>query len=130
MGAEAQRLGLIVALENMWEPRPDLIGHILDQVDSPAVRACLDVGHIYLYSDSASFTEWLDRLKGLLVHCHVNNHRGVGDEHLPLDAPDGVVDYSLVLPLLWNLPVPPLISLEMESLEDLERSLQFIKEVV
>lgn len=130
MGVEAQRLGLIVALENMWEPSPDLIGRILDGVDSPSVRACLDVGHAYLYSDSIPFTGWLARLKELLVHCHINNHRGVEDEHLPLDAPNGVVDYSLILPLLGSLPVPPLISLEMESLDDLERSLRFVMEVV
>lgn len=130
IGAEAERLGLVVALENMWEPSPDLIGRILDQVDSLAVRACLDVGHAYLYSDSAPFTEWLARLKELVVHCHINNYRGVEDEHLPLDAPDGMVDYPLILPLLWSLPASPLISLEMESLDDLKRSLQFVMEVI
>lgn len=126
MGAEAERLGLVVALENMWEPNPDLIGRVLDGVGSPAVRACLDVGHAYLYSDSVPFTSWLVRLKELLAHCHVNNYRGVEDEHLPLDAPGGVVDYSYVLPLLWSLPAPPLISLEMENLDDLEQSLRFV----
>jgi sugar phosphate isomerase/epimerase len=129
IGAEAERLGLVVALENMWEPSPDLIGCILDWVDSPFVTACLDVGHAYLYSDSIPLTGWLDRLKDRLSHCHINNHRGVEDEHLPLDALGGVVDYSYVLPLLWSLPSPPLISLEMESLEDLERSLRFILEL-
>ncbi len=130
MGAEAQRLGLIVALENMWEPNPDLIGNILDGVGSPFIRACLDVGHAYLYSDSIPFTEWLARLKELIVHCHLNNHRGVEDEHLPLDAPGGVIDYTVVLPLLRGLPASPLISLETESLDDLERSLRFVLEVV
>lgn len=129
IGAEAERMGLVVALENMWEPSPDRIGRILDEVGSPAVRACLDVGHVYLYSDSIPFTGWLARLKELLAHCHINNHRGIEDEHLPLDAPGGVVDYSSVLPLLWSLPAPPLISLEMESLDDLERSLRFVLEI-
>ncbi|MGB9872435.1 MAG: sugar phosphate isomerase/epimerase family protein [Anaerolineae bacterium] len=129
IGAEAEHLGLVVVLENMWEPSPDLIGQILDWVDSPFVKACLDVGHAYLYSDSIPFTGWLARLKDHLAHCHINNHRGVQDEHLPLDAPGGVIDYSLILPLLWSLPSPPLISLEMESLEDLKRSLRFILEL-
>lgn len=126
MGAEAERLGMVVALENMWEPGPDLIGRILDGVDSPFVTACLDVGHAYLFSDSIPFPQWLDRLKGRLAHCHVNNHRGIEDEHSPLDVPGGVVDYASVLPLLWSLPSPPLISLEMEHLEDLKRSLHFV----
>ncbi len=129
MGAEAERLGLVIVLENMWEPSPDLIGRILDRVDSPSVAACLDVGHAYLYSDSIPITGWLARLQDRLAHCHINNHRGVEDEHLPLDAPGGVIDYSFVLPLLWALPSPPLISLEMEGLDDLERSLRFIMEL-
>lgn len=130
MGAEAERRGLVIALENMWEPGPDFIRGILSQVNSPAVRACLDVGHVYLYSDSLPFSEWLTRMQEYLVHCHINNHRGVEDEHLALDAPGGVVDYSRILPLLRDLPAPPLISLEMESLDDLKRSLQFVMEVI
>lgn len=129
MGQEAERLGVVVALENMWEPSPDLIGRILDWVDSPWVAACLDVGHVYLYSDSFALDEWLERLKERLVHCHINNHRGREDEHLGLDVPGGVVDYRRVLPMIWNLPNPPLVSLEMDRLEDAERSLRLIREL-
>lgn len=128
IGAEAGRLGVVVALENMWEPSPDIIGEVLDQVDSPFVTACLDVGHAYLYSDSLPLSAWIARLRDRLTHCHINNHRGVKDEHLALDVPGGVIDYSVVLPILFALPTSPLISLEMDRLEDQERSLRFILE--
>lgn len=128
MSREAERLGVIVALENMWEPSPDIIGRVLDWVDSPFVAACLDVGHAYLYSDSLPLSAWIARLRDRLAHCHINNHRGIEDEHLALDAAGGVINYSLVLPILFTLPTSPLITLEMDRLEDLERSLHFILE--
>ncbi len=124
---EAERLGLVVALENMWEPSPEIIARVLEEVDSPRLGACLDVGHVYLYADSLSFTRWLDRLEGWIVHCHINNHRGQYDEHLPLDAPGGLIDYRVIYPRLHSLPRSPLISLEIEGLENIERSLRFLR---
>lgn len=123
---EAERLGLIIALENMWEPEPGIIAGVLEQVNSPHLAACLDVGHVHLYSDSSPFSAWLTHLGRWLVHCHINNNRGLYDEHLPLDAEDGVIDYQVVLPMLLALPRPPLICLEMESLADLKRSLRYL----
>jgi sugar phosphate isomerase/epimerase len=123
---EARRLGLIIALENMWEPEPDIIAAVLEEVNSPHLRACLDIGHVYLYSNSLPFPDWLKRLGNWVVHVHANNHRGHYDEHLPLDVEGGAIDYSAVLPLLSELPSPPLVSLEMEHTEDLERSLRYL----
>jgi len=123
---EARRLGLVIALENMWEPEPSIIAQVLEQVGSPHLAACLDVGHVYLYSDSLPFSAWLERLGDRLAHCHINNNRGLYDEHLPLDAEGGIIDYQVILPMLRALPHPPLISLEMEDLKDLARSLRYL----
>jgi len=123
---EAERLDLVIALENMWEPEPGIIAAVLEQVHSPWLGACLDVGHVYLYTDSTPFPMWVARLQHWVVHCHINNHRGLHDEHLPLDAPEGVINYRAVLPLLRSLPRRPLVCLEMDRLEDLERSLRYL----
>ncbi len=127
MSEEAAKRGVVIALENMWEPDPDVIGDVLDQVDSPHVGACLDVGHVYLFSDYLPLETWVERISHRLVHCHMNNHRGFCDEHLPLDLPGGVVDYKRdVLPLLRALPNPPVLVLEMDEIEYLERSLRYL----
>jgi sugar phosphate isomerase/epimerase len=127
MAEEAARRGVVVALENMWEPEPGIIGDVLDEVDSPYLRACLDVGHVYLFSDYLPLEVWIGRISDRLVHCHMNNHRGFYDEHLPLNFPGGVIDYKKdVLPLLRALPDPPALVLEMDELEYLECSLRFL----
>lgn len=127
MAAEAAGRGLRIALENMWEPEPDVIGDVLDRVDSPHLCACLDVGHFYLFSDYLPLERWIKQISHRLVHCHLNNHRGFFDEHLPLDFPGGVIDYQRdVLPLLRALPTLPSLVLEMDELEYLERSLRYL----
>jgi sugar phosphate isomerase/epimerase len=127
MVEEAAAREVVIALENMWEPEPDIIGNVLDQIDSPFLGACLDIGHVYLFSDYPPLETWINRLSQRLVHCHMNNHRGFYDEHLPLDIPGGVIDYKhLVLPLLYELPSQPFLVLEMDEIEALERSLRFI----
>lgn len=127
MVEEAAKRELVIALENMWEPNPSIIGDVLDQVDSPHVGACLDVGHVYLFSDYLPLKMWIDQLSHRLVHCHLNNHRGTFDEHLALDLPGGVIDYNGdVLPLLRALPNPPTLVLEMDEIEYLESSLRYL----
>jgi sugar phosphate isomerase/epimerase len=127
MAEEAAKRGVVIVLENMWEPDPDVIGDVLDQVDSPHLCACLDVGHVYLFSDYLPLETWVERISHRLVHCHMNNHRGFFDEHLPLDLPGGVIDYKRdVLPLLRALPNQPTLVLEMDEIEYLESSLRYL----
>ena len=127
MAEEAAQRGVIIALENMWEPEPDIIGNVLDQIDSPHLCACLDVGHFYLFSDYLPLERWIKQISHRLVHCHLNNHRGSYDEHLSLDFPGGVIDYQGdVLPLLCALPNSHSLVLEMNEIEYLESSLRYL----
>ncbi|MGD1994041.1 MAG: sugar phosphate isomerase/epimerase family protein [Anaerolineae bacterium] len=127
MTEEAAAREVVIALENMWEPDPGIIGDVLDQVDSPHLCACLDIGHVYLFSDYVPLETWVERVSDRLVHCHLNNHRGFFDEHLPLDFPGGVIDCKRdVLPLLRALSNQPALVLEMDEIEYLERSLRYL----
>lgn len=121
---EAEKLGLQLVLENMWEFDPSIIRRVLDEVASPALAACLDVGHSQLFSHLL-LEDWLQDLNGWIAHIHINNNYGEIDEHLALD--DGVLDYEKILPRLAELPRTPTIVLEIERLEDIEHSLTFFK---
>ncbi len=120
----ACQLDVIVAVENMWEFDPDIIGDVLKTIDHPNLRACLDVGHAHLYSQ-VPFSEWLTTLAPYLVHLHVNNNDGKMDVHGGLGG--GVLDYASVLSAVRTLPVAPSITLEMDRVEDMEASLPFFK---
>ncbi|MEP7292192.1 MAG: sugar phosphate isomerase/epimerase family protein [Chloroflexota bacterium] len=118
----AAQLNVTVAIENMWEFDPNIIGDVLKQIDHPNLRACIDVGHAHLYS-KVPFSQWLDALRSHLVHLHVNNNSGEMDVHGGLGG--GVLDYQRLLSEIRALPNPPSITLEMDNVADMEASLPF-----
>jgi sugar phosphate isomerase/epimerase len=122
MVQQAERLGITVLLENMWEAEPSIIGDVLDAVQSPHLKACLDVGHAHLFSD-VKFEDWVEALGDHLIYTHMNNNPGHIDDHRALD--DGVIDYKAVLGLLRALPSPPIFTLEVGSIEEIRRSLPY-----
>lgn len=115
--------GVTLALENMWEYAPALIGDVLAEIDHPHLRACLDVGHAHLYGPEQAFDQWVDALEPFLVHAHLNNNDGRLDVHRGLSA--GVLDYAPLLERLRNLPQPPSFTLEMDAVADMAASLAY-----
>lgn len=124
LAERGRELGLTLALENMWEFDPYIIQEVLRQINSPALMACIDVGHTRLFS-SVDLDTWLNVMSPYLIHLHLNNNLGVVDEHRGLD--DGVINYAEVLPKLRALPLHPAFSLEIEKPEDIRRSLRFLE---
>jgi sugar phosphate isomerase/epimerase len=118
----AERTGVMVAVENMWEYDPYIIGDVLTKVAHPMIRACLDVGHTRLYSQ-VPFDEWLTVMAPHLIHVHLNNNDGQDDNHGALDR--GVLDYAAVLPRLRALTPPPTMTLEMDDPDDMRASLPY-----
>lgn len=124
LAEQAERDGVILLLENMWEPAPSIIGSILERVRSPHLQACLDVGHAVLYSH-LPISEWIRQLGEQLIYTHLHNNHGTTDEHLAFG--DGVIDFPELLDALRALPRPPLFSLELPNLELIKDSLPYLK---
>ena len=124
LAEQAWAKGHVLALENMWEYDPDIIGDVLRLFNGPGLRACLDVGHTYLFSD-VPFDQWAARLDGFVAHVHVNNNNGEMDYHNGLDT--GVLDYRSLIPRLCAFDPKPSISLEIEQVADIKRSLDFLQ---
>lgn len=114
--------GVNVLLENMWADEPSIIIDILEAVGHPRLRACLDVGHVHLFSE-LPVEVWIDAMEPYLYCCHVNNHDGRLDLHWSLDQ--GIIDYPPILEKLQELARPPLITLEMSDWETIAASLRY-----
>lgn len=124
LAGRAGKLDVTILLENMWEYDPALIAEVLDEVSSPHLRSCLDVGHAYLYSE-VILDNWLEQLGRHLVYTHLNNNPGGVDYHLALS--EGVINYADVLAKLRALPQPPVFCLEIERVDDIVRSLPYFE---
>ena len=124
MAELGERYGIILLLENMWEPDPAIITKILDKIDSPYLKACLDVGHATLYS-RLPISAWAASLGPHLIYTHLHNNHGDADEHLAFG--DGVIDFPELLDSLRALPKPPLFSLELPNMEAIRASLPYLQ---
>jgi sugar phosphate isomerase/epimerase len=120
----AQECGVMIAVENMWEFDPQIIGDVLTEIDHPCLRACLDVGHAHLFSQ-VSFDTWLEVMGKWIIHTHLNNNEGVIDQHHGLE--DGVISYPALLDKLRALPTQPSFTLEMDNIEDMRASLKYFR---
>ncbi|MFZ4813425.1 MAG: sugar phosphate isomerase/epimerase family protein [Phototrophicaceae bacterium] len=122
----AQKYGVMLAVENMWEFDPTIITNVLAEVNHPYCRACLDVGHAYLYGSDYPFEVWLDAFAPYVVHMHMNNTHGRLDTHNSLA--DGLIRYEEVLPMLRETLVPmPTVTLEMYDIQNMRQSLPFFE---
>jgi sugar phosphate isomerase/epimerase len=106
----AKRLGIIIAIENMFLNSPELLQRVLKMVDSPYMRACLDVGHVNVYS-VVPLEEWIDTLGEYIVKVHINDNDARSDLHLAFG--EGNVDFQNVYRLLAERDVRALMTLEM-----------------
>lgn len=75
--------GLSLALENTFEPGPQVLEAVLERLGKgPGLGFCLDVGHAMSFG-RASLAEWWQGLKGHLLEMHLHDNLGDDDRHLP-----------------------------------------------
>lgn len=83
-----------ICVENVFEQEPEALLHILEQVNDPRFRMCMDIGHVSAYSE-IPVTEWLEVFAPWIAHFHIHNNDGTVDSHQPL--PEGKIPMKQVL---------------------------------
>lgn len=107
--------GILVALENDLEKSPDLLVRLVDEVDHPFLKLCMDIGHQNVFSDVKA-AEWVQRLGTRLVHVHLHDNDGREDRHWSLGR--GEIDFESFYAALWQHA--PEANLSLETEEDME----------
>lgn len=107
---------LTVCLENVMEPEPDMLLTIVNAVDHPRLRLCLDVGHANTFVSEVPPAVWLERLSPYLSHVHLHNNLGGNDLHAPL--PEGSIDMEAFLTRLEMLCPEATCTLELRRCRD------------
>ena len=107
---EVEKTNLTVVLENVHEDSPEFIFDILQKVNSPKLKASIDVGHINVYSE-IDVENWILKMKDSLIHMHFHNNFGNDDEHNCLTR--GTLDFYKIVKCLKNNNLSPLIVFEI-----------------
>jgi hexulose-6-phosphate isomerase len=94
----AEKTGVIIALENVWNNlwvKPDIFTHFVASLNSPWVKAYFDIGNHVKYAPSQ---DWIRALGKLLAECHVKDFKlkpdGRGGDFCNIR--DGSVDWPAV----------------------------------
>jgi sugar phosphate isomerase/epimerase len=124
----AQTHNVTIALENMWEFDPTIIGDLIRAVDHPYLKTCVDVGHAHLFTNSEfSFNDWLQVMHPHIVEYHMNNNNGIIDEHHGFDWEHGTLNYNELLPNLRAAAPDATMVLEMYKVEEMRDSLYYFQ---
>lgn len=99
-----------ICLENVLEPTPDMLLSIVQGVNDPRLRLCLDVGHVNAYSPVPAL-DWITAWGPWLSHSHLHNNDGTADTHSPLAS--GTLP---MLSILRSLPEPSTATLELPTI--------------
>lgn len=118
--------GITVALENTYEPTPEVILTIIENVNSEYLKSCIDTGHVNINSDLSVF-DWITSMKSHLHHMHIHNNYGRYDEHNSLLQ--GSLDFKEILPFLAKNNLSPNLTIEVFKYEGAIESVKFIQDI-
>ena len=95
-------------LENIWEPRPEIVSAAVDSVGLDSVGACLDAPHVHRNS-RRSQSEWVNELGSRIRCLHVSDNDRSASQHLP--PGQGTIDWKDLLRALLRqgLSLPTVI---------------------
>ncbi len=106
---EAERRGLCILMENMFDADPRPMRRVAEALRSPRFGFCLDIAHVALHS-ARPIGEWIDVLGECLRHVHLNDSRGAFDDHLGLGQ--GTLDIKGAIGQLAATGLPLTFTLE------------------
>lgn len=115
---------LTIVLENTYEEDPLILKSVYEGVASEYFKACLDLGHIAVFSNY-DVLHWLRILKNHLVHFHLHNNNTKRDQHKSVLR--GVINFNEFFEEISRFNQPFSLTLEIFEKNDVIESLEFIR---
>ncbi len=110
----AEDSGITIAAENIFEVEPAPLKRLIEEINSPNFRLCIDSGHLNVFSE-VSFDVWFEELGPFIAELHLHDNSGKSDEHLPMGK--GSIDFTAYFGLLRKYGVRPIYTIEPHSEE-------------
>lgn len=122
---EAARLGVKVAIENIFEDEPSNLKLLMEQMNTGNFGICFDTGHFNLFS-RVPLGEWMDALNPYILELHLHDNDRSSDQHRPMG--EGTFDFAEFFRLLRNKDC--IYTLEAHSREDAMKSMAYLEKIV
>lgn len=121
---ELENTNLTILIENFLDPTPETMLTLLSRVNSPHLRACLDTGHVNIFSNLSPI-DWIRELSGYIAYIHAHNNAGQIDSHDAFDQ--GLLDMAGFLNHVALLPQKVHLAIETSTLSGLYASYDMVK---
>lgn len=113
----------IILIENVFEEDPIFIKDLIDTIDLPNVKVCLDIGHAILESKSG-LEDWIRILNKRIEYIHLHWNNGIYDEH---NRPSNK-NIAFIIKLLDKYNINPIIALEYH-IDNLDEEIKRIGDI-
>ncbi len=123
----AQKMGLVLAIENVFEEDPEPIKRLLTEICSSHFRFCFDTGHHHVFS-KAPISLWIETLGEYLIEVHLHDNNKEMDEHLPIG--EGSFNFDLFFKLLQQYQIHPIFTIEPHEESHLWRGLEAVRRFI
>ena len=121
----------LIYIENVFEDEPLMLRQLIEAIDDPRVRLCLDVGHAHAVNTSEyDIAHWIRILGPYIGHFHLHNNDGTDDQHRGVC--DGTMDMQSVLRAISEF-CPCDVTMTIESrtcFESVRWMLEYFREIV
>ncbi len=119
--------GVVAVLENVLDFDCYHIKTIVDAVNSPYLKVCLDTGHANLCSETSP-QEWIKEYGNRLAHFHLHNNYGTNDDHNGIKY--GTVNFFDIAETIKSEKLNPYIVFEIFNKAQLIESVDIFKNLV
>lgn len=124
---DAARLGMKVAVENVFDETPEALRMMLAEVDSGDFGVCFDAGHFNLFT-TKTMEEWFEALGSRIIEFHLHDNDGSDDSHL---APGkGKIDFDRLFRLMREHSVKPIYTMEAHDKDEIEIGLERVRSLM
>lgn len=123
----ATKIGLRIAVENVFDEEPEAIQMLVEKIDSPDFGFCFDAGHFNLFS-RVTMEQWFEALGRRLVEVHLHDNDGKADSHWALGR--GNIDFDKLFRLVSAQAPVPVFTIEMRDTNDVETSLGHVQRLM
>lgn len=121
------RTELQVLIENVLDRYPKPIKQVVDMVNAPNFKLCLDIGHANCYSELSPI-RWAECFADSIGHVHLHNNDGTRDSHLSLDA--GTAPARELLHIFKKIAPDATYTIECNTMEDVLRSYELARQFI
>lgn len=117
----------IFYIENVLDSHWEMLKQLIDHINHPHFKVCLDIGHVNVYSQK-NVLDWIEALGERIGYVHLHNNDGIKDSHRGLL--EGTLPIKEILTSLKRYTPNAIWSLEIGDEKELRDSLEWLYDIL